>query len=81
MPGFIYVIRCGSFSKIGYSKNPKQRLRELQCANPFPLELAGTIPGSLATESKLHTEYRHKHVRNEWFDLSEEDIFSITGTI
>ena len=79
MPGFIYVIRCGSFSKIGFSKDPERRLRDLQCANPLPLELIGTIPGSLITESRLHAEYRNKHVRNEWFDLTEEDIFRIIG--
>lgn len=78
-PGFVYVARNGSFCKIGYSENPKRRIRELQCANPLPVELVGITPGSREAEAKWHAKFRDRHVRNEWFELTDEDVRDILG--
>lgn len=63
----IYFIRCGKFIKIGFSKNPATRLKELQTANPNKLVLVATMPGNLQTELSLHEIYKNKRVRGEWF--------------
>ncbi|HEY0912698.1 MAG TPA: hypothetical protein VGD75_20950, partial [Bradyrhizobium sp.] len=44
--GHVYFIGDGEHIKIGFSKWPPFRLRDLQIGNPKKLELLGTIPGS-----------------------------------
>lgn len=63
----VYFIKCGNFVKIGFSKNPRERLNCLQTANPNKLKLIATIKGNFKTEKGLHeafSKYRHNR---EWF--------------
>lgn len=75
-PGFVYVIRSGAsdFYKIGWSRDPKYRLKDLQIGNPLPLELVGTVPGSTRTEAKWHVRFKNKRACGEWFELTEEEV-------
>lgn len=75
--GFVYVARCGKYCKIGYSVTPEQRISALQIGNPELVTLLGTIEGSQVLEDRLHAKFRGKHVRGEWFELSDEDVRSI----
>lgn len=63
----IYFIRSGKYVKIGYSKNPKKRLDELQTGNPEKLKLIAVMQGNLQTEKSLHDLYSNKRIRGEWF--------------
>lgn len=73
--GFIYVMECASYYKIGYSAyNPRKRQRDIQIGNPLPVTLIGVIEGSLTHEAEWHQFFRDKRVRGEWFALTEEDI-------
>lgn len=69
--GVIYFIRCGDFVKIGYAKNPKQRLAALQVGNPHDLELIGTLPLAPGRELMLHHLLQDHHHRGEWFRWNE----------
>lgn len=79
--GFVYLVKCQTLYKIGSTKNPTKRLRGLQSSTPFPLELLHTIlcRDVRTCEILLHLEFKSKHVRGEWFELSEEDVNYIKG--
>lgn len=67
MTGFVYFLRCGDFVKIGFSANPKRRLRYLQTAMPFNFELLGAHPGTKWHEQQLHKIFASLRHRHEWF--------------
>lgn len=52
--------------KIGFSKNPNSRLRELKIAIP-KIELLAFRHGSMETELKLHDKFASLHQQGEWF--------------
>lgn len=84
---YIYLIqlvdRKGNrtkYVKIGRTKRPvKERLADLQTGCPFELQIRMYMIVTL-TESKMFEKYIHEHffggkkVRNEWFELTEDDI-------
>lgn len=72
MAGFVYVITCGSFAKIGFSANPRKRYLSIQTANPSKCVLAATWPGSRKLEKALHKKFSHRRSHLEWFHLSSE---------
>ena len=73
----IYLARSQGYYKIGFSNDPLKRLAELQVGNPSSIELVGTIPGTFLEERRLHTLFKGKRIRGEWFALSDEDVQSI----
>lgn len=70
--GFIYFIRAAENVKIGFSRDTKRRMAELQTFFPFPLEMLGSIPGSTLTERQMHHRFRSLRVNGEWFRHSSE---------
>lgn len=79
MVNFIYVI-CESLdptsSKIGISKNPDRRVRQLQTGHPLPLvvfhreEIADEKVRGL--ERLIHRLLAHHRMKGEWFALPPE---------
>ena len=65
----IYFIKnkADAVIKIGYSKNAKKRLANLQTANPHELVLLGTIQGGLEHEAALHERFARSMLQGEWF--------------
>ncbi len=61
----------GSCVKIGYSKNPPQRVYELQVGNPKKLDLLCEYPGSELLEGHIHKLFSDFHIRGEWFWYNE----------
>ncbi len=83
----IYFVRLldhdKSFVKVGFVKNfrrlPK-RLSELQCGNPYQLEIVAVINGSKIDEQNLHKKlalYRCFGGGREWYeiDVKKKDSF------
>lgn len=70
----VYFIQCTATRrvKIGVSRHPEKRLRDLQVGAPADLVLLGTIPGSTAEEADLHRRLAKSAVRGEWFDLTDD---------
>jgi len=66
-----YLITDGNFIKIGRSKDPERRLKELKTANP---KVKLICYGQGAEEKYLHTIFHEKRYKREWFDLSEKQI-------
>lgn len=72
----IYFVRqAGDINapiKIGYSKNPEQRVKDLQTALPYELELIGTMQGGLKREAQLHNDFADTRLKGEWFKATPE---------
>ena len=63
--------------KIGVSKNPEQRLRQLQTGSPYKLKLLVVVNGKGNLERSLHKSLRayKQSCKGEWFD------FECTGSL
>jgi Meiotically up-regulated gene 113 len=78
--GYIYVMESAGYYKIGWAKtNPRLRRMAVQCGNPLPVELVGVIEGTRMQESEWHDFFKAngKHVRGEWFDLTELEVAGV----
>jgi len=76
---YIYLIKSEVdetiLYKIGFSKNPKQRLKELKTGNPnLELVASWATKHNRKLESTLHNTYKHKNVNGEWFSLSPNEV-------
>jgi hypothetical protein len=69
---FIYFAKSGRYVKIGISKNPQNRMKELQIGNPNKIELLHFFKGETFSEKFLHKRFRKYHCRGEWFKFSKE---------
>jgi hypothetical protein len=67
MTGFVYAIESGDAVKIGWARDPRKRLSELNVGSPTEHKLLGFIEGTQARERELHSEFRHHRIRGEWF--------------
>lgn len=80
----VYVIHSTSgHFKIGYSKNPDTRLKQLQkTQGVYEYSLIQVIPfmnleEARAFESGLHEDYKERRIRGEWFELTPKDLIEI----
>lgn len=80
--GYIYLIQSASgHCKIGLSKNVEKRFKTLAQTSPVKLELVHSFYADdmTTTEKMLHELFSSKRVKNEWFELSPDDIEYIKG--
>ena len=78
--GYVYILKADNGAyKIGRTNNPKSRRQTFGVELPFDVEYEVVIKTDdmYQLERDLHREYRHKHIRAEWFALSVEDIIAI----
>ena len=78
---FVYAIReteTGNI-KLGISKDPEARLRQLQTGNSQQLELIAykKAENKYADEKALHNQAAAYHIRGEWFDPASIDIIEL----
>lgn len=79
---FIIEEPYAGYVKIGRTKNPQQRLTNLQTGNPRKLLIFREIPcNNLAAaqviENELHAQYKKFRAHREWFKLSKTEISKI----
>ena len=71
---FVYLIQSleDSTYKIGVSKHPKKRIKELQTGNPSELRLVEAYQSEYANkiEKTLQRRYSYLRKEGEWFDMS-----------
>ena len=69
----LYVIQSDVTGaiKIGISKNPKSRLRQLQTGSPYELKLLTIVNGRGDLEKPLHESLKpyKQSCKGEWFDF------------
>lgn len=71
--GFLYFIGSDDGPiKIGFSVNPKARLRQLQHASPYDLRILATIPEGQDLEAHYHRCFAAHRLRGEWFTRCPE---------
>lgn len=68
----IYLIKAKDKCKIGFSKHPEKRLKQLQTGNPEVLEIAGVIKGTISDEKQLHNKFKKYKIDREWFRYNKE---------
>jgi len=69
----VYLIQSleDSYYKIGVSKHPKKRLKQLQTGNSSELKLVESYPSEFAHQIEKTLQRRYSHLRREgeWFDM------------
>lgn len=77
----IYFIRDRRDSriKIGLSRDPWQRMRELAVTAPDSLELLAVMDGNRDTEAGLHSLFKHLRTAGEWFQPEPDLLRFIEG--
>lgn len=75
-PGYVYLVECNDFYKIGYSVNVENRIKSMQSGSPNTITLIHTIftNDMRGLEKELHRKFAKKRALQEWFILSFEDI-------
>ncbi|QYB17539.1 hypothetical protein PV-S19_0175 [Pacmanvirus S19] len=80
--GYIYFITEIPFNnkvKIGMSKNPLKRIKQLQTGNPSKLVIYYTFESEdyKLLERTLHNICADKKIINEWFEMEESELQSL----
>ena len=73
---YLMLNRRNGYWKIGHSTTPKHRERTLQAEDP-DIYLVESALGTVKDEEHLHSLYKAKRVRGEWFALCQEDVAAI----
>lgn len=71
--GFVYCIvhHERQAVKIGFSRDPALRLKQLQVGCADQLDMPQTIPGDRALETAFHRFLKARRPKGEWFDNSD----------
>lgn len=74
--GYIYLVRCGDFHKIGLAKNTNKRLSGLKTSSPFEMKMlkAWRCKRPDLIERVMHKRFAKYRVRGEWFQLTEDVV-------
>lgn len=68
-PGFVYLIQCHDFVKVGMATDVKTRLLALQTGNPYELKLLGSwaVSEMAKSEIRLQNHWKRYEIRGEWY--------------
>lgn len=68
--GLVYFIAPigGGPVKIGFTRNPGARFKQLQNTSPHPLELIACSPGGEEVEKLYHIAFQDARTHGEWFE-------------
>jgi hypothetical protein len=76
--GFVYIIHNTNLNvyKIGKSRNPKSRIKNIadQLFDPIETIHVFSVVDMSKSEIFLHTHFQAKRVRGEWFTLDQADL-------
>jgi len=69
--GYVYIIGNldAEICKIGFSKNPKERIRSIQTGCPYVLKIILLFEAEKYTETRLHHKYSKYKLSGEWFSI------------
>jgi hypothetical protein len=74
--GFVYLIRCGKFHKIGKTINMENRFKQISRKLPYKIILIHSKETNNMSklEAYWHDYFRERKINGEWFHLSKIDI-------
>jgi len=81
-PTSIYFVKPVEFAgpiKIGITNDMKVRMQSFSRYSPVKLEVAVSVPGSLALERSLHERFAYAHSHFEWFHPVDPLLSGIEG--
>lgn len=81
--GYIYLFECGGRYKVGYSKNPDRRLKELD-KRPFKLNIIARskkLDKAYDLEQELHQKLEKYRINGEWYEFSDDFVERIETLI
>lgn len=70
--GYVYFVAMGDHLKIGFAKNVKKRVADLQVGSPVPLEIVHVHGGSREDEIRLHEQFARYSANGEWFEKAPD---------
>lgn len=72
--GYIYLAKNTKTNnlKIGFSKNPKNRVSQLNLSSDVKIVYLGSFEGFIDDEKILHKKYKSLNLNSEWFKFSDE---------
>ena len=80
MEGFVYLLCDGEKFKIGMTKKKDihSRIKELQTGNPYEIWLHSYYETEyqLKIEKMMHARHTSSNVKNEWFDLTTQEVLN-----
>ncbi len=81
---YVYVMQTSDNTvKVGRSKNPEKRLKNLQTGNPNEIKLIDTIKSEFSSE--IERQFRHKHddkrIKGEHYNLSQKEAMDSLSKI
>lgn len=79
MKGFVYLLCDGEKFKIGMTKNKiTKRILELQTGNPNEIWVRNyyetDYPAKI--EKMMHVRHASSNVKNEWFDMTVDEVIN-----
>jgi len=77
---FVYLLKAGDDRyKIGVSLSVADRVKQLQTANPHPIQVIHYVEVSdyLGLEAHLHNVMAQKRMSGEWFRLNDGDVTDV----
>lgn len=75
---YLYKSYENGYYKIGVSKYPELRIRQLQTGNPEKIELINKYKSNFPykLETMFHNKYKINKINGEWFNLGLEEELS-----
>ncbi len=71
-PGWVYFMASRGLIKIGFSRSPQERAKQLAYKGFKPIEIVGVMLSRCGLERELHFRFAHLRVQGEWFTPSDE---------
>jgi hypothetical protein len=68
---YIYLLKTGTYYKIGISQNVGRRIKQIKNASPYETEIvtSAKVENAELLEKQLHARYAEYYIRGEWFEL------------
>lgn len=75
---YIYFLEAGKDGpiKIGFAKDVRKRVKDMQSGNHLPLNVILEIPGDYLNEGQFHDLFARHNIRGEWFQR-HQDILEV----
>lgn len=77
--GYVYFLECDGHIKIGWTKNVRRRIAEMQTSNPHTIELRDAIADDDAQmlERLLHAFFSGCRHNGEWHSVNADELETI----
>ncbi len=81
--GYIYLIKCEKYYKIGRTNNVKKRIKTFSVEMPFDIKLINSwkVSDMFGCEKQVHEKFEDFRINGEWFDLTDECLIEICNII